>query len=765
MAVFVRTPAPHPAESLLGFALRVAEANCYDSPRYVWSVAGIPRGLELAAGFPIEPLSEALGQSPSSLRRIAYRASDDARGGFKILDHTLGDDLRNGLLRLKRPAFCPECAREDGYIGVFWDLAAAVACPRHKVMALRNCPGCQKPLSWMRPGILRCACNASLAVAEQIPADSSVVELMALVQARLHGRDGCGLENSAGLPIRQLMAMPLSALVRMLQTLGAYALPPGVVSSSKGPNAIVQVARILADWPHGYHTFLSELGGTVLQNGPMPLGLRKQFARFYGASFKNRTFSEHAGFLRDEFLRFGHQNWGAAYVDSKFFEPGKAPERTRFMTRTQVARRFQIWKPTMERMIAEGTLVTRKIGAGASARTLIDLDGSRLPAQSALLVTAREAAAALEIPVSVLKELRERGIYKAAPHRGRANSFFHDDVEAFRARAISLPVSVNAATTKGKSIAEIMRLKVKSAGAKAEIISAVFAGTISVCGRNRDTVGGLVLAATEVDRHILDLRCKRQGRMYTLIQCAKATGLDQSTIRNAVKAQLLTGKTVGGTLRITRESVDAFNERYATLSALANRLKTSSRCLLLLCRRNNITIKSVARTTGAVAQAMIRRNDEPGLIARWEASPSGRRARAKPSCAERVRQYLQGLEASGGRLPRRDGRPHKVQIAKACGMSRERIYDNAEIAKMIADFDKLERSAGAATRPIDALRQYLHDVKKSGTSLPLWGGRPNKLMIAQACGFCRQEFSRDPELMAELNSYAKSHRSAASRRS
>ena len=765
MALLVRTPLPYPTESLLGFVLRVAEQNCYDSPRDVWTVAGVPGGLGLAVGFPVELLSGALGQSPLSLRQIAYRTRDDARRAFKILGHALGDDLRNGPLRLKRPAFCPECAREDGYVDVFWDLAAAVTCPRHKVMALRNCPGCEKPLSWMRPGILRCACNASLAAAEQLPADPSVVELMAVVQARLHGRDGSALENSTDLPIRQLIAMPLSALVRMLQTLGAYSLASGVVSSSKDPNAIVRVAQILADWPHGYHTFLSELGGKVLQSGPKPLGLRKQFARFYAAMFKNRIFSEHAEFLRDEFLRFGYERWGAAYVDSKFFEPGKAPERTRFMTPTQVTRRFHIWKPTMERMIAEGTLVTRMIGAGASARTLIDLDGSRLPAQSVHNLTAREAAAALEIPVSVLKELRRRGVYKAGPHRGRASTYFQDDVQAFRAHAISLPVNVNAATAKGKSISEIMRLKFKSTGAKAEIISAVLSGTIAVCGRDRDTVGGLVLDATEVDRRILELRCERQGRMYTLIQCARATGLDQSAIRNAVNVRLLTGKTVDGALRITRESVDSFNEQYATLSALANRLTTSSRCLHILCRRNHITVKSVARATGAVAQVFVYRKDEPGLVSLWEASPSGRRARAKPSCAERVRQYLQGLEERGEHLPRRDGRPQKLQIARACGMSRERIYDNRAIAAMIAEFDVRERLAGAATRPIEALRKYLDGLKRSRQPLPLWGAHPNMKLIAKTCCFSRKEFNRDPALVAELNAYAKLHRAGAAQRS
>jgi hypothetical protein len=101
----------------------------------------------------------------------------------------------------------------------------------------------------------------------------------------------------------------------------------------------------------------------------------------------------------------------------------------------------------------------------------------------------------------------------------------------------------------------------------------------------------------------------------------------------------------------------------------------------------------------------------------------------------------------------RAGRPHKVKIAQACDMSRGRIYENPEIAKLIHDFDKRKKAKVTATQPIELLRRYLDKLKANGESLPLWGRRPNKLMIANACGFGRQEFHRDPKLRQALSEH------------
>lgn len=763
MPLLVRTPSPYSRESLFGFVLRVAEANGYETPRHIWALAEIPRGLEQAPGFPVERLAAVLGQGTQSLRSIAYRKSSDKRRSFKILDQPLGDDLRDAPLRLTRSTFCPRCASDEGYIDTFWDLTVAVACPTHKCWGLAACPGCSKPLSWIRRGLLKCTCGASLADADLAPADPALAELMTVIHARLHGDSAGRVKTFTGLPVPQLMSMPLSSLVRMISALGSHALSNDQKSRPNPSFAPGRAATILSDWPNNYRCFLSELGGASMQRHPDAIGLRRQFNRFYSSMFKNRVFSASATFLRDEFIRFGQQHWGRAYVDQKLLGGDKVSDASRFRTMTQVARRFRISKPVMQRMISDGTLVTRRIGTGGTARMLIDVAKSTLPKQSAGLLSARKAAAALEVPVSVLHALRNRGVFTSAPHCGRIESFYAEDVEAFRVQVTALPIDTERG--EGMPISKLMRLKLKSATGKAKIVAAALAGEITIVGRERDTVGGLVLDATELKQMILDQLRESQAPLYTLTRTAKMTGLDPSTIKNAIDARLFKSRTVDGVIHVTHESVNAFNATYVVISKLADELHTSSACLSRICRANGIPTKEVRRTNREISQKVIRRTEESALTALWKKSPSGRRQRSRPTCVERVREYLHRLESSGERLPRRAGRPHKIKIAMACSMSRERIYDNPVIAQMIAEFDKQEQLAGAAARPIEALKQYLDGLKRSGQPLPLWGAHPNMKLIAKTCRFSRKEFNRDPALLAELSRYEKLNRAAASQRS
>jgi hypothetical protein len=335
MTLLIRTPALYPTESLLGFILRVAEANGYESPRYIWSLAQVPRGAEMAPRLPIEELAGILGQCPDDLRRIAYRANFEGRGAYKILDHALGDDLRGGPLRLKQPAFCPQCVAEQGYLDAFWDLSAAVACPIHRRKVLHNCPAGGRPITWMRPALLRCGCGASLADAVCEPASDPLCELMKVIQARLYRRPIDAADRATWLPMAPLASIPLSPLIRMLAVLGTQVLDARNIAPVRDAMAVAEAAEVLADWPHGYHRFLSQLGSRSLAKQPHAVGLRKQFRRFYDAIFRNPTFAAHAAFLREEFLRFGLREWGRAAVDHKLLRHIEAKDSGRFVSKAE----------------------------------------------------------------------------------------------------------------------------------------------------------------------------------------------------------------------------------------------------------------------------------------------------------------------------------------------------------------------------------------------------------------------------------------------
>src|SRR5690606_1141730 len=138
----------------------------------------------------------------------------------------------------------------------------------------------------------------------------------------------------------------------------------------------------LGDWPTGYHQMLERLGALFLATGRSGAGLRKQFEPFYVTLFKRRSFSKDIEFLREEFISFGLHQWGAAVVDQKLHRSMAPPSNERFITKTQFSRRFGLWKPTMDRMIADGSLITTTIACKKGHRVLVDLEQSQRPTRS-----------------------------------------------------------------------------------------------------------------------------------------------------------------------------------------------------------------------------------------------------------------------------------------------------------------------------------------------------------------------------------------------
>jgi len=57
-----------------------------------------------------------------------------------------------------------------------------------------------------------------------------------------------------------------------------------------------------------------------------------QFGPFYEMMFKNRAFSVHASFLRDELVKFGQLHWENALIDGKLLRGPHAKDERRFIS-------------------------------------------------------------------------------------------------------------------------------------------------------------------------------------------------------------------------------------------------------------------------------------------------------------------------------------------------------------------------------------------------------------------------------------------------
>jgi hypothetical protein len=216
-----RTPSPHANEALFAYMLRLSEANSYRSPRYLAYTANVPRTHWLLPypSYPSKMLAPLIGGHEEALDRMGYNAIVGNTVHIKLLDHDLGRHA-TALMRLRMPALCVECVKVDGYIRAFWDLAAAVACPRHGRLAVEHCQTCDKPLTWYRPGLLTCRCNADIGVVTCSVADELLIDLMRVLEAKIERRPLIECRVACPFPLRSFEAMPLYDLLRVIQVLG-----------------------------------------------------------------------------------------------------------------------------------------------------------------------------------------------------------------------------------------------------------------------------------------------------------------------------------------------------------------------------------------------------------------------------------------------------------------------------------------------------------------------------------------------------------------
>ena len=755
--LLVRTPAPLSNESLFGFVLRVSEANGYDSPGHPLRLADIFRGQVFAAGFPVDRFAKVLGVNGDDLSAIAHRQDQGTTRQYKILGHSLGRSLRNAPLRLHHPAFCPQCVEEAGHIDAFWDLEAAIACPTHHCFVIRQCPACAAPVNWRRPGLLKCVCGAQLTNKLLSLPEETTIELMGFLKAKLHCLPLTDLPNTCAFPLPWLEAIPLRWLLELLHLLGPHNLEEGEGVDRGMHSVIAASANILEQWPLGYHRLLTKIGNQYLARNPTSAGLTKQFEPFYKEIFKNTAVSKHAAFLKQEFINFGLLHWGNATVDKRLLRDREPSANQRFLSVSEYAKRFGIWVPTMKRMVADRIVVSTRVKTKTRSRLVIDVERSQPPVAADVVLSAREAAKYAGLPVRVLQQLRKSKVFATRTRLGWHAAWHRDDLEDFVSLGLGLETSP-AFDVSTISLKKVMQLKLRSAAAKAEVVAAVFEGKLPILGRVGKDLGGLLLDKQQLDAMVVAKRVEVEGKTYSLPEAAKATGLDLRVMTDAMRKELLTVVPCGGRIRVPESAIERFSAEYVTLSEIAIQRGTSAKRLNQMCREDGIPVVTVSRGNRAPPQPILRRSDLPQLLERWDLyakSLPKSHAKKKDECLSALRTYLQDLRDNGKKLPRLiAGRPNKVAIATACGLSRHVLYEYPAVVASLDEFDRNEPQSGAGEAPIVMLKRYLNELRGSGQMLPRYGGKLNKVAIAKAGNFCRDTFYKNPEVAAYLQAYA-----------
>lgn len=257
---------PTPCESLPGYLLRLSSLNhlrhlgrLFDPPiidNFESALLNIDENV--IANLTRLPL-DALASTTWPLRRIkgAYR--------LKICDF-YGHHIQGRFHDWSRPKVCPQCLAERPIIPSEWDLVFWVACPVHKSSLISNCQVCRRRLTWLRPGLMQCACGASLATQSAPEVSAPVLPLVRFIGAKFSSIFDTSADERYQSPLQDLLGhLTLSDLLVLIGFLGGIA-PRGVstlgerrVSHSRSSDqleAVTQAAKVLAAWPHEFHRLI-----------------------------------------------------------------------------------------------------------------------------------------------------------------------------------------------------------------------------------------------------------------------------------------------------------------------------------------------------------------------------------------------------------------------------------------------------------------------------------------------------------------------------
>ena len=249
----LRTPAPQPDESLMGYILRLSETNYYDTPKWILDLAGL-KIYSLKMGWRklcddsfdftlFKQIAKLTEEEVNEMKHEFIRNSDYEQC------HTQWH-VPISSLRFDRPMVCPDCLRENPFCRKFWDLLVVTVCPQHHSLLLDICPSCQERITWNRKSVSRCSCGCDWRETrspELPPAQRRAMRLL-MCSCGVPESEQATMRTSAT-PFEQLGFGDLSRVMLCLARFVSVGDPENRLLHQ----ALEQVVAILDDWPEKFH--------------------------------------------------------------------------------------------------------------------------------------------------------------------------------------------------------------------------------------------------------------------------------------------------------------------------------------------------------------------------------------------------------------------------------------------------------------------------------------------------------------------------------
>lgn len=156
-------PKPFADESPVGYILRLAEANSYESIYWLlhlFNLSAKGEKFKYAYGVcSLRTIAKMTDTDESLLSDICYKPAGISSHNLIGNYETFSQILPIFFIRLKEPKICPKCLDEISYCRKVWELAIVTACPSHKCLLVEKCPSCRKKIKWNRQKVSECRCG------------------------------------------------------------------------------------------------------------------------------------------------------------------------------------------------------------------------------------------------------------------------------------------------------------------------------------------------------------------------------------------------------------------------------------------------------------------------------------------------------------------------------------------------------------------------------------------------------------------------------
>lgn len=408
-AVSIPSP-PIRGESLIGYLIRVADTNCYESSGWILSLAGLTYATMKPSTWKkgLPALAYALQQPLEEISRLAPLNTVEGNHSKVLIEN--GEMISRYFLKWPTKEICSQCARESGYLSAAWDLRFVTHCPKHGCKLRSTCSECDEEAGYSRTTVDFCSCM-DFQEWNKPTISEAHVGLLRLLSNKFVGTDFRA--DKYGFP-EELKQASLREAIETIVLLGSSLHIGGRVDGRgycrmSEDRVIAQVATAadaLADWPQGFMRYLGKLI-VPIDNYSGSSFFAERFARLYHCAESNqsqfptifRGFEECLGLL------------AKGKLQSLVGKVAPKPGRHKWLACGSDARVcLRVGKSTLSRLMRKGMLKTIAVRRGQSVQRFVTHESIEAYLDlKRRLIGIKSAAYMLSVSLHTLKTLVKAG--------------------------------------------------------------------------------------------------------------------------------------------------------------------------------------------------------------------------------------------------------------------------------------------------------------------------------------------------------------------